>query len=49
MIRKRNNIVSDEEFLKIIEPHGKEFKERQNTLLGLWLGDYIAKFLWGLC
>lgn len=31
-----------------VSDHGKEFKKRQKTLLGLWLGDYIAKFLWGL-
>ena len=31
-----------------VSDHGKEFKERQKTLLGLWLGDYIVKFLWGL-
>ena len=33
----------------VIESHGKEFKNRQKTVLGLWLGDYITKFLWGLC
>ena len=33
----------------VIDSHGKEFKNRQKTVLGLWLGDYITKFLWGLC
>ena len=33
----------------VIESHGKEFKNRQKTVLRYWLGDYIAKFLWGLC
>ena len=33
----------------VIDSHGKEFKNRQKTVLGLWLGDYIAKFCWGLC
>ena len=32
----------------VIESHGKEFKNRQKTVLRYWLGDYIAKFLWGL-
>ena len=32
----------------VIDSHGKEFKNRQKTVLGLWLGDYIAKFCWGL-
>lgn len=29
--------------------HGKEFKNRQKTVLRYWLGDYITKFVWGLC
>lgn len=33
----------------VIESHGKKFKNRQKTVLRYWLGDYIAKFLWGLC
>ena len=33
----------------VIDSHGKEFKDRQKTVLGYWLGDYIAKFCWGLC
>ena len=33
----------------VIESHGKEFKNRQKTVLRYWLGDYITKFLWGLC
>ena len=32
----------------VIESHGKEFKNRQKTVLRYWLGDYISKFLWGL-
>ena len=32
----------------VIESHGKEFKNRQKTVLRYWLGDYITKFLWGL-
>ena len=31
----------------VIESHGKEFKNRQKTVLRYWLGDYIAKFFWG--
>ena len=31
----------------VIESHGKEFKNRQKTVLRYWLGDYIAKFVWG--
>ena len=33
----------------VIDSHGKEFKNRQKTVLRYWLGDYIAKFLWDLC
>ena len=33
----------------VIDSHGKEFKNRQKTVLRYWLGDYITKFLWGLC
>ena len=33
----------------VIDSHGKEFKNRQKTVLGLWLVYYIAKFCWGLC
>ena len=33
----------------VIDSHGKKFKDRQKTVLRYWLGDYIAKFLWGLC
>ena len=33
----------------VIESHGKEFKNRQKTVLRYWLGDYITKFLWNLC
>ena len=33
----------------VIESHGKEFKNRQKTVLRYWLGDYITKFLWDLC
>ena len=32
----------------VIDSHGKEFKNRQKTVLRYWLGDYIAKFLWGI-
>ena len=32
----------------VMESHGKEFKNRQKTVLRYWLGDYITKFLWGL-
>ena len=32
----------------VIDSHGKEFKNRQKTVLRYWLGDYIAKFFWGL-
>ena len=32
----------------VIDSHGKEFKNRQKTVLRYWLGDYITKFLWGL-
>ena len=32
----------------VIESHGKEFKNRQKTVLRYWLVDYIAKFLWDL-
>ena len=30
----------------LIDSHGKEFKNRQKTVLRYWLGDYITKFLW---
>ena len=33
----------------VIESQGKEFKNRQKTVLRYWIGDYISKFLWGLC
>ena len=32
----------------VIDSHGKEFKNRQKTVLRYWLGDYIAKFCWDL-
>ena len=32
----------------VIDSHGKEFKNRQKTVLRYWLGDYITKFCWGL-
>ena len=32
----------------VIESHGKEFKNRQKTVLRYWLGDYITKFVWDL-
>ena len=32
----------------VIDSHGKEFKNRQKTVLRYWLGDYIVKFCWGL-
>ena len=33
----------------VIDSHGKEFKNRQKTVLRCWFGDYIAKFVWDLC
>ena len=33
----------------VMDSHGKEFKNRQKTVLRYWLGDYIAKFVWDLC
>lgn len=32
----------------VVDSHGKEFKNRQKTVLRYWLGDLLAKFWWGL-
>ena len=43
MIRKRNNIVSDEEFLKIIEPHGKAIDNYLENIIYDFVAFYLAK------
>ena len=30
----------------VIDSHGKEFKNRQKTVLGYWLGDGLIKLVW---
>lgn len=43
MIRKRNDIVSDEEFLKIIEQHGKEIDNYLENIIYNFVAFYLAK------